>query len=263
MPARKRKRRRGKNYYHTAIAVFLIFAVIGTLKIISLFTDLPASSTEAANNPTAYDSSINAKNYPEELVALYNRNPETIDFIKAYPDRESLGTQEIDLSGDYTPGTVPFLLQWDTRWGYNYYGDELIALAGCGPVCLSMAYIYFTSDTSMNPRQMCEYVYNEGYYSDEGTKWSLWTEGVQKLGLTGKELALDENIMKRQLDNGSLIICSMAPGDFTTTGHIILIRGYDKNGFYINDPNSRENSSRQWSYTRLSTQIKGMWVISD
>ena len=39
--------------------------------------------------------------------------------------------------------------------------------------------------------------------------------------------------MKQALDDGKVIVCSMGPGDFTTEGHFILIRGYDGNGFYV------------------------------
>ena len=67
--------------------------------------------------------------------------------------------------------------------------------------------------------------------------------------------------MKQALDQGSVIICSMRPGDFTTTGHFILLRGYDENGFLVNDPNSRKNSEKQWNYDALSGQIKCLWEI--
>ena len=68
--------------------------------------------------------------------------------------------------------------------------------------------------------------------------------------------------MKQVLDQGGVLISSMRPGDFTTTGHFILIRGYDQNGFFVNDPNSRRNSEKQWDYETLSGQIKGLWEIT-
>ena len=40
------------------------------------------------------------------------------------------------------------------------------------------------------------------------------------------------------------------------------IEGLKDNNFIVNDPNSRENSQRQWSYERLSWQIKAMWSYS-
>lgn len=82
------------------------------------------------------------------------------------------------------------------------------------------------------------------------------------LGLSGKELPLNENSMKKALDQGKLIVCSMRPGDFTTSGHYILLYDYDDTGFCIKDPNRVSNSSRTWDYATLSPQIKNLWAIS-
>lgn len=199
--------------------------------------------------------------YPEELTALLERNEETLDFVTGYPDREEYQKSPIDLSRDFHTGEIPLLMQWDRRWGYDSYGDGMIGLSGCGPVCLDMAYLYFTGDTDMTPREMAVFAYKNGYCTEAGTSWSLWTEGAAKLGLRGEVLSLDEKAMTEALDAGGLIVCSMRPGDFTTTGHFILIRGYDDNGFYVNDPNRRSNSGRQWDFDTLYPQIKNLWVL--
>lgn len=115
----------------------------------------------------------------------------------------------------------------------------------------------------MTPREMAAFADDNGYYEeDAGTKWSFWTEGAGKLGLVGEELPLDENRMKQTLDDRKIIICSMGPGDFTTEGHFILIRGYDGNGFYVNDPNRRSNSEKQWEFDALRSQIRNLWALS-
>ena len=168
--------------------------------------------------------------YPKELAELLEQNKETYDFVENYPNRETYAGKEIDLSDDVTSGSVPLLMQWDKRWGYDMYGDSMIGIAGCGPVCMTMAYLYFTEDLEMNPRQMAEFA---------------------------------QNVMKTVLDCGGLIVCSMSPGDFTTQGHYILLRGYDENGFFVNDPNRRENSEKQWDFQTLSHQIKNLWGIYD
>ncbi len=199
--------------------------------------------------------------YPEDLLEMARLNEETLDFVKDYPNRSQYQNQPIDLSEDYTPGQVPLLMQWDKRWGYNSYGDSIIAVSGCGPVCLDMAYLYFTGDTALNPREMAKFAADNGYYTEAGTSWSLWTEGAAKLGLRGETLSLDENVMKRALDNGGLIVCSMAPGDFTTTGHFILLTGYDEKGFFVNDPNRHSTSEKQWEFDTLKDQIKNLWGL--
>ena len=140
----------------------------------------------------------------------------------------------------------------------NFYTQ----IYACGPTCLSMVYVYFTRDLNGTPREIASYCMKNGYYTESGTSWSLWTDGLTALGLSGKELPLNENSMKKALDQGKLLVCSMRPGDFTTSGHYILLYDYDDTGFCVKDPNRVSNSSRTWDYDTLSPQIKNLWTIS-
>lgn len=214
-------------------------------------------SLKAANGKDG----LSQEDYPQDLLELLEKNEETYDFVTNYPKRADYIGKAIDLSGDYEAGEVPLLMQWDKRWGYDSYGDDMIGLAGCGPTCMAMAYLYLTGDLSMNPRAMAEYAYQQGYDTEVGTSWSFFTEGAARLGLFGRELPLSEGSIKGALDQGEVVILSMGPGDFTTTGHFILLRGYDGNGFYVNDPNRKANSEKQWDYDTLSSQVKCLWGI--
>ena len=49
--------------------------------------------------------------------------------------------------------------------------------------------------------------------------------------------------------------------DFTDSGHFITIIGYDRDGFIINDSNSRTNSKKRWSYEQLSRQMRNLWAM--
>lgn len=261
--------RRGAGRW-TMFAAKLALCVLGIFAIknaVQWRSDAHGGIGDGADFPAnaGIDSEVLAdmdlEKYPEELISLLERNAETLDYVLSYPDREEYLGMPIDLSQDFHTGEVPLLMQWDRRWGYEAYGDSTIGLSGCGPVCLDMVYLYFTGDTDMTPREMAAFAYEKGYYTEEGTSWSLWTEGAAELGLHGEMLALNETGMKEALDAGGLIVCSMRPGDFTTIGHFIVIRGYDENGFYVNDPNRRSNSGRQWDFDTLYPQIKNLWVL--
>ena len=56
----------------------------------------------------------------------------------------------------------------------------------------------------------------------------------------------------KNLENGKVIICSVAPGDFTYRGHYIVIAGYKDGKFKVNDPNSYKNSEKGWTYQELA-----------
>lgn len=216
---------------------------------------------DAGDYGAAVDDSLHTELYPQELQELLELNEETLDYVTGYPDRDAYIGQPIDLTEDFTAGEVPLLMQWDRRWGYDLYGSSMIGLSGCGPLCMTMAYLYFTEDTDMTPRDVAEYAQESGYHTSAGTSWTFWTEGAKGLGLRGKEIPLDQHSMQAVLDEGGLIVCSMRPGDFTTQGHFILIRGYDENGFFVNDPNRRSTSGRQWEYDTLRYQINNLWEL--
>lgn len=167
------------------------------------FAALRAENEAAAGSLAS--TSADTDSITDALAELAENNEEAEDFVADYPNRQKYLGQSIDLTPDVLIGQVPLFLQWDKRWGYEAYGSSNIGLAGCGPTCLSMAYVYFTHDLNGNPREIASYCEKNGYYTDSGTSWSLWTEGMQALGLSGKELSLSKNSMKKALDQGSLI----------------------------------------------------------
>lgn len=206
----------------------------------------------------------NRNQYSETLLSAYLNNPEMEDFVADYLDANlpqytaQEGFQEQELKQDF-----PLFLQWDKRWGYVSYGGSIIGLSGCGPTCLSMALVALTGRSDQTPADVARFSEERGYYVEgSGTAWSLMTEGAAALGLSARELSLDESVMKSSLDAGHPIICSMGPGDFTTQGHFILIYGYDEEGFFVNDPNCIDRSSKSWSFENLRGQIKNLWAYS-
>lgn len=200
--------------------------------------------------------------YPKSLLDFLKKTPEAADFVYSYPEYAGK-EQKIDLSDECKEGEIPLFLQWDKRWGYEEYGDDMIALSGCGPTCLSMVYVGLTGDTSMNPKAMAGFSEENGFYLENvGTSWDLMGAGAEELGLSCDTIPLSEEAIREELDSGHPLICSMRPGDFTDSGHFIVIYGEEKNGFLIRDPNSPERSARMWSYAELKDQIKNIWAYS-
>lgn len=201
----------------------------------------------------------NTTDYPQNMREALQKNPELLDFVRAYPDAEHKVNGGI--TEEEKKQQFPIFLQWDSRWGYAPYGDDNIGLSGCAPTCLSMVIFSLTRDETATPDAIADFSTKGDYYSyGTGTKWTLLTDAAAEYGVTAKELSLDENVMKNRLDKGEMIICSMRAGDFTDGGHFIVIYGYDSKGFWVNDPNSRIRSLESWSYERLRGQIKNLWA---
>jgi ABC-type bacteriocin/lantibiotic exporter with double-glycine peptidase domain len=124
-----------------------------------------------------------------------------------------------------------------------------------------MVLVHLLQDATYTPRYVADFAEDNKYYAKgSGSKWALISEGGETLGLDVTELPLDENRMKKNLEQGNPIICIMGPGDFNTAGHFIVLRGLEDGKFIVNDPNSKENSERLWSYEEISGEIKNLWA---
>lgn len=200
---------------------------------------------------------------PESLLNMEEKYPEATDFVKNYPKRRHY--QTIDISSEVEAARenseIPYFLQWDERWGYETYGSDFLAVTGCGPTCLSMITCGLTGSETWNPLTVAQFSEKEGYYvPGEGTSWSLMTEGANNLGLTAENIPVTQENILAALRSGIPLICSMYPGDFTYTGHFIVLTGIDENGaITVNDPNSPANTKKHWSMTEILPQIRQSW----
>lgn len=248
----------------TGVAVALAVNVVGNIVTADKEEEI-AVSIEGEITTLAEDSieenTVNIYLLPESLRLLYETNEEAKEFVLGYWTNKD-NIVDIELSEYENCKEVPHLLQWDKRWGYKEYSGDLFGITGCGPTCLSMAAIYLLKDTSLNPEWMRRF--SERYeYSVEGngSSWTLISDGGIRLGLSVEELALSESVMSSNLDKNSVIISVLGPGDFTSSGHFIVITDYDSEGFTVKDPNSYKNSERKWTYEELRGQIRNMWVL--
>ena len=205
---------------------------------------------------------LREQGYPESLIALVERNPETKDFVLDYPKYK--GLEEIDISKDVMKGEIPHFLQWDERWGYETYGSDFLAVTGCGPTCLSMVTCGLTGDTRWNPYEVAKMAEDNGYYVDgSGSSWALMSSGAEKLGLTVSSVIFDAEHIRATLEAGQPIICVMGPGDFTNAGHFLVLTGVDKNGdIILQDPNSVKRTKQHWDVQKLMNQMKNLWAYS-
>ncbi len=202
---------------------------------------------------------LSLSDYPASIQAAFESSRENIDYLLNFPflhDQQ----HEIDISGYDLSKGVPLFIQWDERWGYLEYGTSYAGLAACGPTCLSMVAYYLTGNARYDPVWMMDFAQANGYYMPgQGTAWTLFTEGAEKLGLKAESIYVTEAKLISTLKAGKLIIMSMKPGVFTTTGHLIVLAGYEDGYFIINDPNSYLNSQRKWSFEEFADQVKGIW----
>ena len=292
---RMRKRRRKVMIARAMVAVvgilfiFLIFYGIGKLTgpigggkkepkatekpvATPLVVDIPEGYEEVYRQlydmrkdyPEVDDILINLGKYPVDLLTLLTKNTETLSFVSDYlmhvdDEKANGGIEEAELDG-----TIPLFIQWDKRWGYVKYGNNILAINGCGPTCMSMVYTALTGKTDKNPAAIAGFCIENNYYTeDSGTSWTLMSDGAKKLGLNAEKISLEAEVIKEKVKTGQPVICSMKPGDFTETGHFIVLSSISEDGkLQVKDPNSTVRSDKEWDFDTVFGQIKAAWAYS-
>lgn len=283
---RRRRRRhrkiRSSVIFSCSIIVVAVFVIVGSRIITSGDGRTNKNDVEAGNNTydnalidnskiseknkiqneqSMLDDIMNSTQYPKPLQELALKNEEALEFVYDYPT-EHVREHTIDLTEEASMDSVPLFVQWDKRWGYEKYSGNFFAASGCGPTTLSMVVVYLTHNRDASPLAVAKYSKEAGYSVDgSGSSWTLISEGCRHYGVKAKTVALDESRMKAELDAGHPIVVNVGPGNFTDTGHFMVITGYDDEGFSINDPNSIEKSGKRWLFKNISSQIRAVWSM--
>lgn len=216
---------------------------------------------------------LNMQDYPDWLLEHMIAQPETIDWVVEYPEYMKKSEEEInqialepvDLEQYEIHGQIPIFYQWTSTWGYAKYGEEQIAIDGCGPTCLAMVAVGLTGDTSYTPKKVADISMEIGtYLSDTGTTWDLMEKGPGQMGFQSWQMkSWSASAILQELESGHPVICSMKEGNFTTQGHFIVLAGVAEDGkVLVNDPNSKVRTQTEWDAQELLDQAKGMWAFS-
>jgi len=197
--------------------------------------------------------------YPDEIIELLSKNPETVGFVEDYGAKKDMPAA--DTVGEVQAGQIPLLIQWDERWGYAPYGTSTVAASGCGPTCMSMVLTGLTGDGSITPVKVAAYGMERGFINEENdTYWQLMEEASGNWGISCSEINLEESTVATELGAGHPIICSVGPGDFTNNGHFIVLVGYADGNLTVYDPFNKANSEKVWPYTQIAAQTNAMWA---
>lgn len=257
---RKRKKRGPRKFFSILLLIILVLAVTDFITMGLKGTSYIVDGYTSISNKIKLEKILKNKDqYPETLVELAKKNSETIDFVYNYISKSSMEEEKNTSKSEY-----PLYIQWDKRWGYDMYGDEFIALNGCGPTALAMVISGLTGDVSVTPKTVAEFSYENDYYVDEiGSSWDLMTSGAASFGLKSEELPLDEGIVIETLKSGKPIIVTMGPGEFTSSGHFILLTGVDEdNKIIINDSDSKKRSNKKWDIDVFMREAQNLWSFS-
>lgn len=166
-------------------------------------------------------------------------------------------------------------LQTDPRWGsldYSAPGEKTtIAASGCGPTAMAMVLATW-ADPSVTPKTECAWALAHGYkaprqgtyygyFEPAGARYGLRVTRLNYTSLYGKSTSAYHAQVKDALDRGELVIACMGPGNWTSSGHYVLVWKVDGDTIYINDPASTKAARTKGSYNLFKQQVKYYWTI--
>ncbi len=241
----------------------VIIAVLACILMAVLDKSGVAPSPLSDKDKTADKAKVvDVSSHPESLQRLYNENFETADFVASYFDEKDK-VKEVSLKKYQRTKDIPLFVQWDKQWGYVQYGDDILGVNGDAPVCLAMVGYYLTGDASFSPDKVASFAVENGFYKKgKGTSSSIMKEGAEKLGLTSSALEVKKENIVSAMNEGKIVICLIDKGLISTSEHYIVLRAYEDDKLFINDPTSIVNSEKEWICDDIVSAVKKAWVIT-
>ena len=167
--------------------------------------------------------------------------------------------------------------QTDPRWRNIPYGvngeKSTIGTAGCGPTSMAMVLATW-ADPNVNPETECAWALDNGYKCyHSGTYYSYFPPAAKRYKLRciqlnynniyGDDKSAYHAQAKKAIEENNLVIACMGKGNWTKSGHYVLVYDIQDNTIYINDPASSKPSRTQGDYSLFRQQVKYYWVIDN
>lgn len=163
-------------------------------------------------------------------------------------------------------------LQTDSRWATKLYATKgevaTIGGSGCGPTAMAMVLATW-ADPKVTPETECAWALAHGFKAlNHGTYYAYFEPAARRYGLTctqcnsaslyGNSGSGFHSQMQAAVKKGDLVIACMGPGNWTRSGHFVLLWDVDAEHdiAYVNDPASRLERRTRGSWKLFKQQVK-------
>lgn len=167
-------------------------------------------------------------------------------------------------------------LQTDARWkNYNYSAkgeSKTIGSSGCAVAVAAMV-IATLNDKNVTPITTAEWSMAHGYKAlNQGTYYTYFVPQLNEYGiickrlntvnLYGQSTSTAHTEALNALKSGNWVIACMGKGNWTSSGHFILLYQYENGYVYINDPASTSASRIKNTWDLFAKQVKYLWTVT-
>ena len=165
--------------------------------------------------------------------------------------------------------------QNDSKWGglsYAVDGERsTVKSAGCGPTSLADVLASIVSPY-IDPVTLASWARYHNYkIKNCGTSYSFFVPCAKAFGVTVRRLNT-ANVYGltwsgthaqalAELQKGNWLIACMGKGNWTSSGHYIVVYGYDNGYVYINDPASTAAKRAKNTWELFKSQVKYYWSV--
>lgn len=213
----------------------------------------------------------------EDLPDINNVSEDVATARISGPDQEYIEALQTPQSGSLLQSKgahdVIYYMQSDARWANTYYGGtDTMEVYACGPTSMSMV-ISSLTDIKIDPVQMANWAHQNGYwYPKSGSLHSLIPDAAKAFGLSCVGVENTPEAKQKiitALQESKLVVTLMGKGQFTNTGHFIVLRGITSEGkILVADPASKERTNKTWDVDTIVKEAKAwanaegpFWII--
>lgn len=205
----------------------------------------------------------------DEFQKDYGYNNDSGIFERDFREADGQEYDENILLGREGETQVIYYNQLDERWADEPYGRDKIGTHGCGPASMSIVVSTLT-DTKVNPVEMAQWSYENGYYCPGGGSYHSLIPGAAEHWGLSVDGSLDGEDVADALAEGKLVVAIMSKGHFTNSGHFIVLRGITADGkILVADSASLKRSNQEWDLSLILAEAKQrvgaggpFWAIS-
>ena len=209
-----------------------------------------------------------------EAILLYNKSNGTVlaGLVRRRQAERALFLKEEE---KYTMIKPVDYKQTDNKWGglpYAVDGEtSTIKSAGCGPTSLADVLAAIVSPY-IDPVTLASWARMKNYkVKASGTSYNFFVPCAAAYGVTVRRLntanvyGKSTNAVHAQaleeLKKGNWLIACMGKGNWTSSGHYIVVYGYQGGNVYINDPASTKATRACNTWELFISQVKYYWVV--
>lgn len=232
----------------------------------AVLASLKAQESDERVKSIVENASALAAEGPElqaKLLKLAAEDPKALDFVAGYAKNypQESGKPYVE---KLEAGSIPLLMQWDTRWGYVPYCGTGMGTTGCCPTSLSMVYMGLTGKTDKTPADLAILAEQNGYSENgQGTYSTFLTDMAPDVGLNCWQIDSSAESLTEHLKEGYPVVVNVGPGTFTDSGHFFVARGIAEDGtIQVNDPYSSVRSAQTWDAGLISSESIAMYACS-